>query len=221
MREYLNHNDWFLQFDRHLTDDLEPSKYLSGLIEAGAFPTAYPFAMLTDLVGVPQSPVHHPEGDVWAHTMLVVDNAAGVKHLSKDPRVFMWAALLHDLGKAPMTRQKGGGIIAYDHDKAGEKLAYDFLRACGREQAFADKVAALVRWHMQPFFVAKNLPFADIDALLRRAEADEVALLSYCDRLGRGNMTEKNAKTEKQNMLLFLKKCRRCLKKHLPNKKDG
>ena len=220
MHEYISRDKWFLEFEKHLMEDSEPSKYFLSLVEGGTFPAMYPFGMLTDLTRIPQSPVHHPEGDVWKHTMLVVDNAAVVRQRSADPCAFMWAALLHDLGKALMTRKKGDRIIAYDHDKAGKKLAHDFLSACGQDQAFIKKVSALVRWHMQPFFVVKNMPFADVDALLRQTDPNEVALLSYCDRLGRGDTAEKKAEAEKQNMTLFLKKCRRREEYHHA-KKDG
>jgi putative nucleotidyltransferase with HDIG domain len=77
---------------------------------------------------VPQSPKHHPEGNVWNHTMLVVDEAAGKKGQSKDPEAFMWAALLHDIGKADATNQKKGRITAYNHEKVGAEQAGEFLR---------------------------------------------------------------------------------------------
>lgn len=100
--------NWFLEFEKHLMGDVKPSEYFTALIKNDIFPKAYPFLVITDLIGVSQSPVNHPEGDVWAHTMLVVDNAARVRHRSADPRAFMWAALLHDLGKVPSTRRKDG-----------------------------------------------------------------------------------------------------------------
>ena len=166
---------------RHLMGDEKPSEYFDGLLSAGAFPAWPPFDMLSDLAGVEQSPKHHPEGDVWRHTMLVTDNAAQVKSQSRDPRALMWAALLHDVGKKPTTRIRKGRITAYDHDKVGRELAERFLRECGQDEAFVRKVGALVRWHMQALYAAKQLPFFNPRAMRAEADIDEWRCCA-CDR---------------------------------------
>lgn len=66
----------FAEFDAHLMEDEKPSVYFRALVDGGAFPRQPPFSMLADLIGLEQSPEHHPEGDVWTHTLLVTDNAA-------------------------------------------------------------------------------------------------------------------------------------------------
>ncbi len=197
----------FSQFDWHLMEDERPSDYFIGLLNQGLFLKEFPFDMLLALAGIKQSPVHHPEGDVWAHTMLVVDNAAREKKRSKDPRVLMWAALLHDIGKPATTRVRRGRITAYGHDKEGGTLAARFLSACGQDQDFSANVSALVRWHMQPLFAAKNLPFFDPEAMAAQANIREVALLGFCDRLGRGLMSEDAIDKERRNIADFEKKC--------------
>lgn len=55
--------------------------------------------------------------------MQVIDAAAHNRIKSREPVVFMWAALLHDLGKAPTTRLRKGRITAYDHDRVGAEMA--------------------------------------------------------------------------------------------------
>lgn len=202
-------NHWFWEFDRHLTSDEAPSRYFDALMDTGRFPGEYPFTMLSGLRDVAQSPAHHPEGNVWNHTMLVVDNAARMKPLSRQQRAFLWAALLHDIGKKATTRQRAGKITAYDHDKVGEKLAADFLRACRQNETLIGQVCPLVRWHMQPLFVVRRLPFADLKTMIRKADINEVALLTFCDRLGRGPMTEQQVKSEQRGILYFLEQCRR------------
>lgn len=176
-------NDLFLEIDRHLLQDKTPSEFLKGLLKQGALDTP-PLNLLSALRGTKQSPQHHPEGDVWNHTMLVVDEAAQVRDQSSDPRAFMWAALLHDIGKPDTTRFRKGKITSYDHDKVGEGLALALLQAFD-EPALAAKVAALVRWHMQILFVVKDMPFADIPAMMDQVAPEDVALLGQCDRLGR------------------------------------
>lgn len=203
----LNKQEMFREFDKHLMNDREPSVYFKELVKKGSFPDEHPFKMLSDLIDTPQSPTHHPEGSVWNHTMLVVDRAAERKEKSQDPHVFMWAALLHDIGKAPTTRIRRGKITSYDHDKWSKKMAVEFLKCFTNDSEFIDKVAKMVRWHMQLLFVVKNLPFAETERMVKEVSIDEMALLSLCDRLGRGNMTEEKAEEEKENIRIFKEKC--------------
>lgn len=175
----------FHEIEEHLLNDSKPSQYLSQINKTDTFRKEYPFSMLNRLERVEQSPKHHPEGHVWNHTLLVVDNAAQVKGQSKDARVFMWAALLHDIGKATTTKVRRGRITSYDHDKEGEKLARDFLECFTQESDFIDKVSKMVRWHMQILFVTNKLPFADIPQMKKEVDVKEIALLGLCDRMGR------------------------------------
>lgn len=197
----------FEQFDQHLQQDEEPSAYFNLLVQSGGFPTDHPFDMLFALVGIEQSKKHHPEGDVWVHTMLVVDNAARKKVHSRDPRVLMWAALLHDIGKPNTTLLRRGRITAYDHDKEGSRLANQFLLSCGENGEFAQRVTALVRWHMQPLFAIKKLPFFNPKAMAKETDIAEVALLGLCDRLGRGISDRHEIARQEQNIALFVERC--------------
>ena len=202
----------FEEFTKHLLEDDIPSKYFNKDEHKKIFSKIYPFTMLGDLVKTEQNLKHHPEGNVWNHTMLVVDMAAKVKHKSKDPKVFMWAALLHDLGKAHTTRVKNNRIIAYGHDEAGENLAVNFFKEFDLEEDFIYKVSKLVRWHMQCMFVVKKLPFRDVSKMLKETDLDDIALLTYCDRLGRANMSNEKIKQEIQNVDKFVEEM-----KHINN----
>lgn len=193
----------FHELDSHLLKDGKPSDYLRSLLDSEAF-RGHPFHMLSDLVKVEQSPEHHPEGNVWNHTLLVVDNAARYKEQSSDSRVFMWAALLHDIGKAPTTKLRKGRITSYDHDKEGERMSREFLACFHCPEDFIQKVSRLVRWHMQILFVVKGLPFAEIAKMKSQVPLEEVALLGLCDRLGRGHPVDE-AK-ERENIRVFLEK---------------
>lgn len=109
------------------------------------------------LTDTPQSPLYHPEGSVWNHTMMVLDNAAVLKTKSRDSRAFMWAALLHDIGKTPTTKIKHGKITSYDHDVSGAELAVRFLSELTDEENHIEKVTRLVRWHMQSLYITNGL----------------------------------------------------------------
>lgn len=169
--------------------------------------STYPFNLLADLQAVEQSPRHHPEGNVWKHTLLVVDCAAERRQFSKNPRVLMWAAMLHDLGKVPATRVRGGRITAYDHDKFGEELASLFLKEFTEDEDFILTVAKMVRWHMQILFVVKKLPYAELEQMVKEVDINELGLLSLCDRLGRGELSEQQFVEEHKNLTYFLDKC--------------
>lgn len=186
-----------------LLNDIIPSKRINEFAKQKKFDN-FPFSLLIEQKNTKQSPVYHPEGSVWNHTMLVVDRAAKLKQYSSDSRTFMWAALLHDIGKPATTKIHRGKITAYNHDKAGADLARRFLTALTDKTDFVTRVVWLVRYHMQILYVVKNLPFQDIAGMSKNTDIVDVALLSYCDRLGR---TGADKDTERENVLLFLEKC--------------
>lgn len=199
----------FEEFDKHLMEDKVPSIYFNEMLRGGLFYKVYPFKMLGDLVKTPQSIQHHPEGNVWNHTMLVVDRAAENRLKSSSPRVFMWAALLHDIGKPSTTKERKEKVTSYDHDKVGEKLTHIFLDQLTEDKDFINSVAKMVRWHMQTLFVVKDMPFADVDTMLEQVALEEIALLSLCDRLGRGRMTLEKEAYERENIERFIQKSQR------------
>ncbi|NLL39496.1 MAG: HDIG domain-containing protein [Clostridiales bacterium] len=199
----MNGQELFDNIGQHLIDDVRPSGYLNKIYDEPTF-GQYPFEMLKRMQKTEQSPVHHPEGNVWNHTLLVVDQAAKVKAKSSDVSAFMWAALLHDIGKPPVTRIRKNKITAYDHDRIGAKLAEEFLSVFVKDANFKAKVVGLVRYHMHVFYIVKDLPFADVQGMKKSTDIKELALLGLCDRLGR---TKPNPEEEKENVELFLKIC--------------
>ena len=191
----------YVEMDRQLLGNPKPSEYFNSL--GGDVYGIEPFEMLGRLKNTQQSPEHHPEGSVWNHTMLVLDEAAARKDGSTDVRVFMWAALLHDLGKPGTTSVRRGRITSYDHDRLGERLAMEFLRHFGESEAFAGAVGALVRFHMHILYVVRSMPFAKVSEMRRRTNVRDVALLGLCDRLGR---TGVDRQEEEENIRLFIEK---------------
>jgi hypothetical protein len=97
------------------------------------------------LTDVPQPPEHHPEGDVFTHTLLAV----GLLPAGADRRL-AWAVMLHDIGKAETTREIGGRIRALGHDQRGAELAAALLARLGMEAATGADVVWLIRHHMFP-----------------------------------------------------------------------
>ena len=187
----------FEEIQYHLLNDSKPSEYINKMLEEGKI-NLYPFSMISDLKRVLQNPKYHPEGNTFNHVMMVVDQGVNYKHYSEDERVYMWSLLLHDIGKTPTTKLRKGRWTSYDHDRVGSDMAKEFLRNFNESEEFVQKVSALVKYHMNPLFIVKKLPFSDIEGLLKDTSLKEVALVSLSDRLGRGGLDkEKIAETKK------------------------
>jgi hypothetical protein len=122
----------------------------------------------------------------------------------------MWAALLHDVGKADTTNNDKGRITAYNHEKVGARQAEDFLKGFLDDNDQIRRIVSLIRWHMQILFVVKSMKFADIGNMLKETDPEEVALLGYCDRMGRLGA---DVQIEKENLKIFMAKCREFITK--------
>jgi tRNA nucleotidyltransferase (CCA-adding enzyme) len=130
-----------------------PSMGLELLNETGML-ESYPELAATR--GVYQRPDAHPEGDVWEHTKQTTDVAAALRgRLSPEKQeAFMFAALLHDVGKAvPGISIEGS---AHGHDAAGEAPARAFMQRLSAPNKTTDTVARLVREHMQPLYLHQS-----------------------------------------------------------------
>ena len=112
------------------------------------------FPELKALIGVPQNPRYHAEGDVWNHTMMVLDEAAGLRSRTEHPYWFMLAAVCHDFGKAVCTEEKNGVLHAYEHETKGLPLAEAFLRRITAEGKLIAYVLNMIELHMKPNTVA-------------------------------------------------------------------
>ncbi|MGL5348940.1 MAG: HD domain-containing protein [Peptostreptococcaceae bacterium] len=192
----------FNKVDKILMESMKPSEDIMRLIESREFDKE-PFNQIKKLDKIEQNPKYHPEGSVLKHILLVVDEASKVKDKSKDKRAFMWGAFLHDIGKLTTTRIRKNRITSYNHDFEGEKLATEFLDKLTDDKNFILNVSKYVKWHMQPLFFDKNLPFFKPKDMLNDVEYKEIALISYCDRLGRGGMTPDIKELEKGRIKKF------------------
>jgi tRNA nucleotidyltransferase (CCA-adding enzyme) len=115
------------------------------------------FPEIEALVGVAQEPDWHPEGDVWIHTMMVLDEAAKLRTGDTgEDLALMFGALAHDLGKPPTTRVTNGRITSYEHDAVGAGIAGRFLERLRAPAELTRKVTALVRHHLAPALFHKN-----------------------------------------------------------------
>ncbi|MBT4265536.1 MAG: CCA tRNA nucleotidyltransferase [Deltaproteobacteria bacterium] len=157
----------------------------TGLIEK-LFPELYA------LHNVQQDPTWHPEGDVWAHTLLVLDEAAKSRNGTKSHDLpLMLAALCHDFGKPVTTTFTDGRWISYGHESEGEKTARCFLERLTNETTLIRTVSALVRDHLKPtqLYKSKHVSNGAIRRLAMRTNLPLLVELAQADTFGRGRNT--------------------------------
>jgi tRNA nucleotidyltransferase (CCA-adding enzyme) len=115
------------------------------------------FPEIENLQGVPQDPKWHPEGDVWVHTMLVIDEAATLRTGDDEDLALMYAALCHDFGKPAVSVEHDGRVRTPKHDVIGARLAREFLERLRAPGHLCHQVEALVKYHLAPaLFVAQG-----------------------------------------------------------------
>ncbi|HEV2619064.1 MAG TPA: HD domain-containing protein, partial [Acidobacteriaceae bacterium] len=112
------------------------------------------------LRGVEQPPEFHPEGDVWTHTMLLLEKLPeAAKIVCSDaaasvPATLAWGALLHDVGK-PATHQPPNPAVPGDrirfngHVEAGVRVAEEILNRLRFSNEDKEQILALVKNHMR------------------------------------------------------------------------
>ena len=135
-----------------------PSKAFRWVAKIGRLQELFP--ELFALLSTQQSEKYHPEGNVFEHTMQVIDAAASLREQCSDDEhklSLMYAALCHDIGKPATTHERADGkITSYEHEVVGAAMVQPFLsRFCG-DKSIIKTVKKLVRHHMDPGNFLKN-----------------------------------------------------------------
>jgi poly(A) polymerase len=94
--------------------------------------------------GVEQPPQFHPEGDVFIHTLLLLE-----KLPHPCPATLAWGALLHDVGKPPTFRVAPDRIRFDGHVDVGVKMAQEICRRLRFSSRDTDQILALIKNHMR------------------------------------------------------------------------
>ncbi len=115
------------ELEKLLLKAKRPSIGLKWLYDLGVVDQLFP--ELKSLVGVPQEPEWHPEGDVDVHTLMVADEARKlIDDLPYERQVaVMLGAVAHDFGKPPTTQFFDGRWRSHSHDEAGVEPTISFL----------------------------------------------------------------------------------------------
>jgi tRNA nucleotidyltransferase (CCA-adding enzyme) len=167
-----------------------PSRGLRFLVETG-WDEHYP--EVRALVGTPQDPEWHPEGDVFTHTAHACDALArlpGWRAADETSRiVYMLAVLAHDFAKPATTHaeMKNGRmrIVSPGHEAAGGPLAAQFLHRLNAPNAVRERVVPLVQSHLAHL---QAITDRGVRRLARRLQPETIAglcLVITADQFGR------------------------------------
>jgi poly(A) polymerase len=137
---------------------------------------------ITRMHGVEQPPQFHPEGDVWIHTMMLLEQLP-----ANCSRTLAWGALLHDVGKPPTFRVAPDRIRFDGHVEVGVRMAHEICQRLHFSNDDTEQIEALVANHMRFKDVEKMKP-ATLKRFLRLPQFDEHmemhrmdCLASHCD----------------------------------------
>ena len=149
------------------------------------------FYELEALIGCIQDEEYHPEGDVWIHTMMTIDELARIlkeQNIEDEYRklYLFYAILCHDLGKPFCTKEINGKITSHKHESLGIEPTVSFLSKLTSEKRFIEIVCSLVKNHLTPF----QLYLADsslkaIKRLSLKVNIEDLCLVCLADCLGR------------------------------------
>jgi tRNA nucleotidyltransferase (CCA-adding enzyme) len=156
---------------RKLLSAPAPSVGLELARETGAIAASFP--EIDRLASTPQDPEWHPEGDVFTHTLMVVDAAAAIVGENAweldeaEGTHVLLGALLHDVGKPATTERalKDGRwrIVSPRHEAEGEAPARAVLERLSFGEAAERAVLAIVRWHLSPGALFYSLERGELD----------------------------------------------------------
>ena len=117
--------------------------------------------------GIEQPPQFHPEGDVFVHTLLLLE-----KLPHPCPATLGWGALLHDVGKPPTFRVAPDRIRFDGHVDVGVKMAEEICRRLRFSNHDTDQILALVKNHMR-FAHAMQMSEATFKKFVRMPRFEE------------------------------------------------
>lgn len=143
---------------------------------------------LSDLITTPQRLDYHPEGSVWNHTMMVIDEAAWLKDRATNPLSFMWACLLHDIGKPCVTTIEGHARL---HAEVGAQIFHDQITVIDDpdERSY---IEWMIYHHMTLMWFAigneSSIVFRRYKKIIEnQVPLNDLILIGQADKLGRGH----------------------------------
>lgn len=180
------------ELDKLLLRAARPSIGLALARDLGVVERLFP--ELAALIDCPQEPEWHPEGDVWVHTLMVVDEARQrIGGLPRPQRIaVMLGAVCHDFGKPATTAFIEGRIRSRNHEEEGVAPARAFLDRLNVHTFdgydVRGQVLGLVAHHLKPgmWHTARDgVGDGAFRRLARKVDLELLARLAKADCLGR------------------------------------
>ena len=181
--------------------------------------TARLFPELEALYSCPQEPEWHPEGDVWVHTLLVIDQArARIDDLPFACRIaLMLGAVCHDFGKPLTTAYVDGRIRSLEHEPLGVEPAAHFLDRLNIHTIdgfdVRGQVLGMVAHHLKPGMFFKARDTVGDGAFRRLAQKVDLELLA---RIAKADCTGRTGEFNCEAMDWFLERARALGVEHEP-----
>jgi tRNA nucleotidyltransferase (CCA-adding enzyme) len=171
------------------------------------------------LIGCPQEPEWHPEGDVWIHTLMVIDEARRRNgDLARPPlAAVMLAAVCHDFGKPATTAVIDGRIRSLGHEEAGLAPATQLLDRLNVNSLdgfdVRSQVLAITAHHLKPGAFSKVRDQLTDGAFRRLAQKVDMELLA---RVAKADCCGRTGEFDCSAMDWFLEKSRALGVEHQP-----
>ena len=149
------------------------------------------FSELQALINCIQEPEYHPEGDVWVHTMMALDEMARIlkeENIENDYKelYLFYSILCHDFGKPFCTEEINGKITSHKHESLGIEPTISFLSKITNEKKFIEIVCSLVKNHLAPFQLYKTeSSLKAVKRLSLKVNIEDLCLVCLADCLGR------------------------------------
>ncbi|MEM6347626.1 MAG: HD domain-containing protein [Bacteroidota bacterium] len=150
-----------------------------------------PDTLIESLIATEQNPRYHAEGNVYNHTLLVLDqyqqHQARFNLTQAESEILYWVTVLHDIGKPSVTKWKNGRWTARGHEKAGVPIAREILlKQAQVSPAQRKQILDLIRWHNAPLrWIVNNKPIGEYRKMATRVNLRLLGIFAYFDVRGR------------------------------------
>jgi tRNA nucleotidyltransferase (CCA-adding enzyme) len=204
------------EFEKLLLAAHRPSIGFALALDLGVIDQLLP--EMKPLVGCEQEPEWHPEGDVWVHTLLVIDKARELNGDLDRPQLItvMLGAVCHDLGKPATTALLDGRIRSLNHEEAGVAPTVSLLDRLNIHTIdgfdVRSQVIGLTAHHLKPGMLRKAEHVGD-GAFRRLAQKVDLELLA---RLARADCLGRTGRFDCSAMDWFLERARALGVEHRP-----
>lgn len=138
-----------------------------------------------------QNPCYHAEGDVYTHTLMVLENVLKLDEswglTEREREILYWTALLHDIGKPKTTKWENGRYHSHGHETAGVPIARNILLQ--RPELSTEQrrtILDLIRWHSIPLQLGiRKSPVSAYIPIALQVDLRLLGIFAFCDLTGR------------------------------------